>query len=109
MGSAGGFGERWVRVCNGVCNGFGHNVARVGTVWHNLAQRFAVLAGRERTILGGCVDAPADEATDVECRHAIAAALDRVFKLYAPQIDADSGVPVSVARLDAISKRAAVA
>jgi hypothetical protein len=27
-----------VRVCNGVCNGLGHNVARVGTVWHNVAQ-----------------------------------------------------------------------
>lgn len=43
--STGGFGERRVRVCNGVCDGLGHNVARVGMVWHNLAQRFGVVAG----------------------------------------------------------------
>ena len=38
VGVRGGF-ERWrVRVCNGVCNGLGHNVAQSGTAWHNLAQ-----------------------------------------------------------------------
>ena len=48
----------------------------------------------------------ADEATDPECRHAIAAALDRTLKLYAPPIDADSGAPAPTARLDDVRKRA---
>jgi hypothetical protein len=25
----------WSRVCNGVCNWFGHNLAQPGTTWHN--------------------------------------------------------------------------
>jgi hypothetical protein len=35
-----------------VCNGFGHNVARGGTVWHSLAQQFGVVAGRKHAIRG---------------------------------------------------------
>ena len=59
VGSIGGFDERGVRVCNGL----GHNVARVGTVWHNLAQRFGVVAARILRVLLG--DGRAKKAVEV--------------------------------------------
>jgi hypothetical protein len=42
VGSAAGFGESGRGVCNRVCNGVGHNLARVGTGWHGLPPRAAV-------------------------------------------------------------------
>ena len=70
MGSMGGFERAGVRVCNGVCNGFGHNVAQPGTDWHNLAQvaggRMGLVTGRN---LWGLLNAGRDfggaEAGDV--------------------------------------------
>ena len=49
VGSRGDFERLGVRVCNGVCNGFGHNVAQPGTDWHNLAQ---VAGGRMGLVTG---------------------------------------------------------
>ncbi len=54
-GSRGGF-DRWgLGVCNTVCNGLGHNVARVGTTWHNPG-------------MGCCRSEPAVPTTGRSCR-----------------------------------------
>ena len=35
-------------MCNGVCNGVGHNLARCGTSWHSVARRRRALPGPPR-------------------------------------------------------------
>src|SRR5262249_30293692 len=53
--------ERWgLGVCNPVCNGPGHNLARPGTTWHDLAQ---VAGGRCRRTCGAYFAAPGARAS----------------------------------------------